>query len=114
MTIPEFVAYHHVSSSDHQRRFDELYKGGFRIITLTVYGDRNSPSYAAVWVQRAGPPWAAVHGIDAQGFQTAFDQWASSGFKPTIIVATGRLMIQSLPPSSNGQPIQFPLRAMPL
>jgi len=87
--IPEFVAYYDVSGSQHQQRFNDLYGRGFRIISLTVYGDRGQPRYAAVWVRRPGPRWAAVHGIDASGFQEAFNTWARRGFKPTIVAATG-------------------------
>jgi CubicO group peptidase (beta-lactamase class C family) len=87
--IPEFVTYHDVLGSEHQRRFNDLYGQGFRIISLTVYGNRDQPRYAAVWVKRAGSRWAAIHGVDARGFQAAFDTWAQRGFTPTIIAATG-------------------------
>ena len=57
-----FNAYHGVSAADHQARFNDLLSKGYRIISLSVYGDPSNASYAAVWVQRAGAAWQAFHG----------------------------------------------------
>lgn len=35
-----FVAYHDRTSADHQARFDDLFVRGFRMISLSVYGNR--------------------------------------------------------------------------
>jgi hypothetical protein len=85
----DFVAYHDRSSQDHQDRFDQLFPQGYRMISLSVYGDRSSPLYAAVWVKRSGPDWSAVHGVDAAGYQAAFDNAAAKGFKPVLLAAAG-------------------------
>jgi CubicO group peptidase (beta-lactamase class C family) len=45
------------------------------------------PRYAAVWLRRRGRPQRFVQDLDAAGFQSAFDQYAGAGFKPTIIAA---------------------------
>src|SRR4051794_17552974 len=66
---PAVTAYHGVSGATHQQRFDSLSQQGYRMISLSVYGDRFNPLYAAVWVQRGGPAWAALHGLDAAGYQ---------------------------------------------
>jgi CubicO group peptidase (beta-lactamase class C family) len=87
---PEFIAYHDVSGDEHQRQFNDLYPRGFRIISLSVYGDRANSRYAVVWVRRSGPRWSAVHGVDFAGFQNAFNEWAGRGFKPKIIAASGQ------------------------
>jgi CubicO group peptidase (beta-lactamase class C family) len=42
-----------------------------------------------VWAKRPGPAFAGIHGTDFNGFQRFFDQWASKGFSPTILAATG-------------------------
>src|SRR6185312_7456028 len=59
------VAYHGVTGAVHQQKFNELGAGGFRMISLSVYGNRADPRYAAVWIKRSGPAWAALHGLDA-------------------------------------------------
>jgi Polyglycine hydrolase-like, structural repeat len=43
-----FNAYHGVSAADHQARFNDLLSRGYRIISLSVYGDPANASYAAV------------------------------------------------------------------
>src|SRR5262245_5951090 len=59
------------------------------MISLSVYGDTGSPRYAAVWVQRPGPGFAAVHGVDAAGYQAFFDTWSARGYAPVLVSATG-------------------------
>jgi len=82
-------AYHGVDGAEHQIRFDELSSRGFRLISISVYGDPGSPLYAAVWVQREGPAWMAVHGVDSAGYQAFFNQVTSEGFVPVLVSATG-------------------------
>jgi CubicO group peptidase (beta-lactamase class C family) len=84
-----FVAYHAVRATEHQSRFDDLSKKGYRIISLSVYGDPADARYAAVWVERAGPAWRAFHGRTASEYQAIFDDWHKSGYHPVLISATG-------------------------
>jgi len=58
-----FEAYHGVTSAQHQSNFNHLSAQGFRMISLSVYGHPSDARYAAVWVQREGPAWVAVHGV---------------------------------------------------
>lgn len=85
----DFVAYHDRTSADHQAHFDDLYPKGWRMTSLSVYGARGDERYAAVWVKRGGPDWSAVHGVDAAGYQAAFDHAVAAGFKPVLLAATG-------------------------
>ena len=87
--MPIFEAYHGVDGAEHQLKFDELSSLGFRLISISVYGDPGSPLYAAVWVQRDGPAWMAVHGVDSAGYQAFFNQVTSEGFVPVLVSATG-------------------------
>jgi Bacterial tandem repeat domain 1 len=87
--ISVFDAYHGVSAADHQARFNDLLSKGYRIISLSVYGDPANASYAAVWVQRAGAAWQAFHGKSASDYQAFFDTWTAKGYYPVIITATG-------------------------
>jgi len=82
-------AYHGVNGLVHQKRFDVLGAQGYRMISLSVYGDPTNPLYAAVWVKRAGPGWAAVHGVDAAGYQAKVDQYVAAGLVPVLVSATG-------------------------
>jgi CubicO group peptidase (beta-lactamase class C family) len=84
-----FEAYHGVTGAQHQAHFDQLFGKGYRIISLSVYGDPHDPRYAAVWVLRPGAEWVAVHGVDASGYQSFFNQWTAKGFMPVIVTATG-------------------------
>ena len=84
-----FVAYHDRTSADHQAHFNDLFVRGFRMISLSVYGNRGDERYAAIWVERPGPDWSAVHGVDGAGYQAAFNSAAAAGFRPVLLAATG-------------------------
>src|SRR5579862_7449021 len=84
-----FQAYHGVDGAQHQANFDKFSFEGYRMISLSVYGDATSPLYAAVWVQRGGPAWVARHGIDAAGYQDFFNTWTAKGYVPVLVSATG-------------------------
>ena len=84
-----FQAYHGVNAAQHQANFNTLSAQGYRMISLSVYGDTSSPLYAAVWVQRGGAAWVAVHGVDANGYQSFFNQWTAQGYVPVLVSATG-------------------------
>jgi hypothetical protein len=84
-----WVAYHDRSSSYHQQQFDSLFPQGWRMISLSVYGAPGSELYAAVWVQRPGPDWSAVHGVNGAGYQAAFNAAVAAGFRPVLLAATG-------------------------
>jgi CubicO group peptidase (beta-lactamase class C family) len=40
-------------------------------------------------MKRPGPDWSMVHGANGAGYQTAFNNAVASGFRPSIITATG-------------------------
>lgn len=87
--IPPFVAYHDRSGADHQAQWNVFYPRGYRLISLSVYGDPASPLYAAVWVFRSGPDWVGVHGANAQQYQAFVDYWTARGFGPAILSVAG-------------------------
>ena len=72
-----FQAYHGVTAAQHQSNFNNFSGQGYRMISLSVYGDPGDARYAAVWVQRGGPAWVAVHGVDAAGYQSFFNNQRS-------------------------------------
>jgi CubicO group peptidase (beta-lactamase class C family) len=87
--LPKFVAYHGKTASEHQAQFNSLVSQGFRIISLSVYGDEDNPRYAAVWVQKGGPAWVAFHGKTGDQYQEFFNTQTAKGFRPVIITASG-------------------------
>ena len=86
-----FQAYHGVTAAQHQTNFNKFSTEGYRMISLSVYGDAGSPLYAAVWVQRSGPAFEAVHGVDAAGYQSFFNTWTAKGYVPVLVSATGSI-----------------------
>lgn len=87
--MSKISAYHNVSGSQHQARFNTLSKTGFRIISLSCYGDPGHALYAAVWSEESGPAWHAVHGKTAEQYQELFDIFTKEGYSSTIITVTG-------------------------
>ena len=83
------TAYHGVSGATHQQRFDSLSQQGYRMTSISVYGNRSDPLYAAVWVRRGGPAWAAVHGLSAAGYQARFNELTAAGYVAVRVSATG-------------------------
>lgn len=84
-----FQAYHGVTGAQHQTKFNDLSAHGYRMISLSTYGDPGDARYAAVWVQRAGPAWVATHGVDGAGYQAFFNNWTAKGYVPVLVSATG-------------------------
>ena len=84
-----FQAYHGATGAEHQTHFNTFSAQGYRMISLSVYGEPNDARYAAVWVKRAGAAYVAVHGVNAAGYQSFFNNWTAKGFAPVIVSATG-------------------------
>jgi CubicO group peptidase (beta-lactamase class C family) len=84
-----FQAYHGVTAAQHQTNFNTFSAQGYRMISLSVYGDPGNPLYAAVWIQRQGPAWVAVHGVDSAGYQSFFNTQTANGYAPVLVSATG-------------------------
>jgi CubicO group peptidase (beta-lactamase class C family) len=84
-----FEAYHGVPAVTHQERVDQLSSLGYRPISLSVSGDPGDARYSAVWVQRPGSAWWAVHGLSAVEYQARFDALTGQGYAPVLVSATG-------------------------
>lgn len=87
--MAQFIAYHGATASEHQVHVNTLAPQGFRPISLNVSGDPDDARYAAVWGQRLGPAWIAVHGLPAAQYQSRFNELTTQGFAPTLLSATG-------------------------
>src|SRR5262245_18367827 len=56
-SVPPFRSYHDVNSYWHGMYQRDLMQAGYRPISVSIYGTSGSPVFAAVWVQKSGPPW---------------------------------------------------------
>ena len=57
--IPVWQYYYNVNSAQHQTNFNKLSGDGYRMISLSAFGQLPNHCYAAVWVPRAGPAYFA-------------------------------------------------------
>jgi Bacterial tandem repeat domain 1 len=86
----DIVGWHDRTTSDHQQQLNSWAAKGYRTISLSAYGDRNNPLYAAVMIKRAQLVAEKQHfGMDAATWQATFNQMAAQGWGPLIVTATG-------------------------
>ena len=88
--MADFIAWHGRTLNDHVALRDDFAKKGYRYLSISVYGSKSSPVYAAVMIRRpqvvAQRDWPA---LDKNGFQQVFNEQAKQGFGPVMIAATG-------------------------
>jgi hypothetical protein len=82
---PAFRAFHGITSQRYQTEFDAAMRDGFRPVRVSGYTINGVDHYAAIFVQRSGPAFAARHGLTSAQYQQAFDQLGRDGFKLTHI-----------------------------
>ena len=87
--IPVWQFYYDVTSAQHQTNFNKWSAAGYRIISLSAYGQPPNHRYAAVWVQRSGPSYWAIHEASSSTYQSWFDTHSKAGYVSTIITVTG-------------------------
>jgi len=86
---PLWQFYYDTTAADHQTNFNKWSAAGYRMISLSVYGAPPNNKYAAVWVQRSGPAWVAIHQANAAAYQAWFDSNNAAGYVSTIVTVTG-------------------------
>jgi hypothetical protein len=86
--IPAWQFYYGVTAAQHQINFNKWSTAGYRMISLSVYGQPPNHLYAAVWVQRSGPSYFAIHEASGSAYQSFFDSHATS-YVSTIVTVTG-------------------------
>jgi CubicO group peptidase (beta-lactamase class C family) len=90
LTPQNTVCWFGKSHADHSALVDKWAAKGFRSISVSIYGDAGSPTYAAVMTLR--PQIVAERQFYAQTrdqLQATFNDQASKGFGPYILSATG-------------------------
>ena len=75
--------------SDFVQRIKLLYPQGFRLLSLSMYGNPTQPLISAVWDKRAGPPWKWYLGYAPADFARVNATNVASGFYPTLVSAAG-------------------------
>jgi CubicO group peptidase (beta-lactamase class C family) len=89
MTAITFEQYPAIDGAQLGAQIKTLGDQGYRMISLSVYGDADSPLYAAVWVKRSGPKWEAQYGMNATAYEAFINTSKSDGYKPVLVSATG-------------------------
>ena len=87
--VPTWQFYYGVTTDQHQINYNTLSTAGYRIISLSVYGQPPNHRYAAVWVQRSGPSYYAIQEATSTAYQSFFDTHALNGYVSTIVTVTG-------------------------
>jgi hypothetical protein len=82
-------ARHGLTSSAYQKTFDEMVAAGNRLAWVGGYSDTGIARYAAIWRREPSGLWQARHGLDVIGYQRAFDELRSQGFRPVQVSGYG-------------------------
>jgi CubicO group peptidase (beta-lactamase class C family) len=88
--MADIVAWHGRTLDEHVHLRDGAATGGYRFLSLSIYGSTSSPTYAAVMIKRpsvvAQRDWPI---LTADQFQQVFNTQAQAGYGPVMIAATG-------------------------
>ena len=78
-----------VSAATHQSAWALRTSQGYRPISISVAGSGATAEYTTVWVQRNGPPFVGVHGVN----HATYDTWAATqraaGYRPYLVSCSG-------------------------
>src|ERR1700730_18299359 len=74
-------ARHGMTSAEYQQVFNKLTGQGYRLIEVSGYEVGGQDRYAAIWEQRAGPPWEARHGLTSVQYQQTFNDLQGKGYR---------------------------------
>ena len=80
---------HDWSFTDFVARTNELLAQGFRLLSLSMYGDPFDPRFSAVWDKRGGPDWAFSFGFTVGDLLKDAATNKAAGFFPALVTATG-------------------------
>lgn len=82
---PAFAARHGMSSDQYQQAFNQYLSQGYRLTHVCGYGINNQALYAAIWEKNNGTPFVARHGLTADQYQQAFNQYTAQGYRLTDV-----------------------------
>lgn len=78
-------AYHGMSGSRYQSRFDEMKEAGFRLVRVDSYLSGGSVRYTAIFDKSEGSAYSAYHGLSGAEHQARFDELVPKGYRPTSL-----------------------------
>jgi CubicO group peptidase (beta-lactamase class C family) len=87
--VPTMQTYQDLSLSAHEAKVTELAGAGYRPLSVSIYGTATTPQFAAVWVQRSGPPFVTRANLDVPGLQAFYDYVSAFNYRITALSATG-------------------------
>ncbi|HET6840565.1 MAG TPA: serine hydrolase [Candidatus Angelobacter sp.] len=76
-----------LTPSQFQTTFNDLFKQGYRLKTMSGYVSGGSERYGALWTKTGGPAWQARFGLSGTDFQKTFDDLTKQGYRLTWISA---------------------------
>jgi len=78
-----WVAYHGVSSAQHQANFNMYTKSGYRLVDVSGADGLSTfqDYYAALYIKAASPAWVAYHGLDSAGLSSQVTSWKGKGYR---------------------------------
>ena len=85
----DWVGRHGLTSSEYQKAFNEQIAAGFRLVSVSGYSDTGIARYAAIWHNDESREFQARHGLDGVGYQRAFDDLMTQGFRPVQVCGYG-------------------------
>ncbi|MER3477676.1 MAG: serine hydrolase [Leptolyngbya sp. ERB_1_2] len=79
---PAWVARHGLTSDAYQQEFNKWTAQGYRLVDINGHSVNNQDYYAAIFEKTANAPaWVARHGLTSAGYQNAFNQYTSQGYR---------------------------------
>ena len=82
-----WAARHGMTGAQYQAAFNQFTGQGYRLTDVSGYNVNGTDSYAAIWVRRNGPAWAARHGMSAGNYQANFNTFTGQGYAPALVSA---------------------------
>jgi len=78
---PAWVAHYGMTSADYQSKFNTYVSQGFRLVLVNGYTVNGVDYYVAIWDKSPSGQWVARHGLTSTGYQAAFNQYTSEGYR---------------------------------
>ncbi|KAG9239338.1 hypothetical protein BJ875DRAFT_365890 [Amylocarpus encephaloides] len=78
---PSWVAYHGMTATDYQNKFNTYVSQGYRLVLVNAYTVLGVDYYTAIWDKSASDSWVARHRMTGAEYQSEFNTYTSQGYK---------------------------------
>ncbi len=85
----QVVPYYDWAGADHSKKSIELIAQGFKLTSLSVYGNPMDPRVAAVWIKRPGPQPFTFYGYTLQDYKNLLVTQIANRYYPVLVSAVG-------------------------